>query len=585
MCYNSVTNQMERMIAMRKFLKYSICAVLGAAMLAGCTAQADGVATLPMNGDTRPVFTAREESNIGTGESLADAVVPGAVIQLGEGTVDILGGAQSDTLYCRWDMAMEGVQLVISGVDNLTIRGTGNKTDVVTDNDSAVVLSFVNCKNLTLENLNISHSDLTLESTGYGLHFRECENVTLRNVNCIGRNFIGLVADQVKGLQIEDSLFQDSVSEGISSYGSTGVRLLRCRFSGIGQEGTGEDSTAYPGYTPLYTEGSGDVALENCVLEDNHVQSIAVAEGTQVVMRSCTVKNNRLEDCGFITGEEFPAEEGQTGTQGAVILEDCTGSGNQGKLWMTQIGVARVTDSTGRNLMEVEVCQMLGQLQQEVAAPTVSQEEKTVTNVEEFLDAIGSNRKIIVDTSLLDQSEADTGKDGTNYSWEEVFDGMQLVIHDVDNLTICGKAGKKTNVISASPRYAQVLSFRNCTNVSVENLTVGHTKEPGYCIGGVLWFQSCVNVQVTKCGLYGCGTVGVQVYDSRNVRIKDNEIYECSYGGVLLSNVATASMEANTFRDLGDEYGGYVYQVFSDCSEITFDGKRVTPGTEQAYVK
>ena len=44
-------------------------------------------------------------------------------------------------------------------------------------------------------------------------------------------------------------------------------------------------------------------------------------------------------------------------------------------------------------------------------------------------------------------------------------------------------------------------------------------------------------------------------------------------------------MDGNTFRDLGDEYGGFVYQVFSDCSEVTFEGKRVVPGTQEAYAK
>ena len=584
MCYNLVTNQMERMIVMRKFLRYGICAVLGAAVLTGCTARADGAATLPMSEGTKPVFTAREETAVTSGGELAAAIVPGAVVQLGELELDMTQGVLEDTPYCRWESLADGVQLIVSNVENLTIRGVDSeKTSLENPGSSAAVLLFENCGNITLENLRVSHSNVEEQSSGYGLYFRACGNVTVRGVNFDGKNFIGLVADDVQKLLLDNTVIQGAASEGLSVYNCGDVKLNNCRISGIGQET--EDPELYSGYTALYAAGSTKAVLEKCTVEDNCIESIAVAQGAQVMLRECTVRNNRLDDCGFITEDEFSVEEGQPGAEGAVILKDCVGDSNRGKLWMTQVGVARVTDETGRGLLEVEVCHMLGELQKTVAPPTVSQEEKTVTSLEEFLDAIGSNRKIIVDTALLDQSKADTGKDGTNYSWEEVFDGRQLVIHDVDNLTICGKAGRNSNVISAAPRYAQVLTFRNCTNVSVENLTVGHTKEPGYCIGGVLWFESCVNVQVTKCGLYGCGTVGVQAYDSRNVHIKDNEIYECSYGGVLLSNVATAAMEGNTFRDLGDEYGGYVYQVFSDCSEITFDGKRVTPGTEQAYVK
>ena len=116
-------------------------------------------------------------------------------------------------------------------------------------------------------------------------------------------------------------------------------------------------------------------------------------------------------------------------------------------------------------------------------------------------------------------------------------------------------------------------------------MTAGHTKEPGYCVGGVLLFQKCTNVQVRKCGLYACGTIGIAATDCRNVTMEQNDIYECSYGGIQLMGVATASMDGNTFRDLGDEYGGFIYQVFSDCSEITMDGKRITPGCEEAYTK
>ena len=249
------------------------------------------------------------------------------------------------------------------------------------------------------------------------------------------------------------------------------------------------------------------------------------------------------------------------------------------------MGNPQVLGDNGRQLLEVELTQMLGSLKAEVVTPTKPQEEVTVTNMEEFLAAIGSNKKIILDTALLDESTADMSSDGEYYSWDEVFDGKELTIHNVDNMTITGKTGKNANTLSATPRYAQVLSFDRCSNIAVENLTAGHTKEPGYCVGGVLLFQKCTNVQVRKCGLYGCGTIGIAATDCRNMTMEQNDIYECSYGGIQLMGVATASMDGNTFRDLGDEYGGFIYQVFSDCSEITMDGKRITPGYEEAYTK
>lgn len=584
MCYNSVTNEIERMIAMRKFLTYSVAAALGAALLAGCTAQADGVATLPLNEGTTPVFTARAEATLADGGALSAAIAPGAVVELGKGTIEMTGGALEDTAYCSWENLPDGFQLVIHDADNLTIRGASSKdTGLETACASAVVLSFRNCKNLTLEGFSVSHVQAAGESVGYGLHFQDCENVKLQDVGTYGRNHISLVTDNTKNLTAEGCLFQSADGEGVSSLGSTGIRLRNCTISGIGS--LSEEAAGITGYTALYADGSGDITLEGCTVADNRFQNIAVAEGAQVTLENCTVEKNVLKGCGFLTGSEAPAEWGDTGAEGSIVLKNCTGSENQGSRWLPVVGSSMVTNDTGRELMEVEISQALGELQAEKAQSVAPQMETVVTTVEDFLAAIDSNMKIIVDMPLLDLSEADTTVSGDNYLWEEVFDGVQLVIHDVDDLTVAGKGGKGVNVISAVPRYAQVLNFRNCTNVSVEDLTAGHTKEPGYCIGGVLLFESCTNARVSKCGLYGCGTIGVQANDSRNVIIQNNDIYECSYGGISLDNVATASMDGNTFRDLGDEYGGFVYQVFSDCTEVTFEGKRVVPGTQEAYTK
>lgn len=65
----------------------------------------------------------------------------------------------------------------------------------------------------------------------------------------------------------------------------------------------------------------------------------------------------------------------------------------------------------------------------------------TVSTPDEFIDATGSDRTIHVSGGTLDLSTARSyGKDTGNEkcAWEEEFDGYQLVIHDVKNLTITG---------------------------------------------------------------------------------------------------------------------------------------------------
>ena len=204
---------------------------------------------------------------------------------------------------------------------------------------------------------------------------------------------------------------------------------------------------------------------------------------------------------------------------------------------------------------------------------TETQNQVTVTTVDEFLAAIAPNTEIIVDAELIDLSKA-TGYGKTNgdyYYWEEEFDGPELFIAEVSNLTIRGSGeDHNANVISSVPRYSDVLNFFNCSNIMVTGLTAGHTVEPGYCVGGVLFFMNCQDVLVEDCGLFGCGTLGVKAESSKNIQIINNDIYDCSVGGVELTNCDDVNVDGNTFRELG----GPNFRVYG-CGTITCNGERV----------
>ena len=204
---------------------------------------------------------------------------------------------------------------------------------------------------------------------------------------------------------------------------------------------------------------------------------------------------------------------------------------------------------------------------------TETQNQVTVTTVDEFLAAISPNTEIIVDAELIDLSKA-TGYGKTNgdyYYWEEEFDGPELFIAEVSNLTIRGSSeDHNMNVISSVPRYSDVLNFFNCSNVMVTGLTAGHTEEPGYCMGGVLSFMNCQDVLVEDCGLFGCGTLGVKAESSKNIQIINNDIYDCTVGGVELNYCDDVNVDGNTFRDLGGE----IFRVYK-CKNITCNGELV----------
>lgn len=205
---------------------------------------------------------------------------------------------------------------------------------------------------------------------------------------------------------------------------------------------------------------------------------------------------------------------------------------------------------------------------------TSSQTQVTVTTADEFLAAIGPDTEIIVDAPLIDFSQASNyGQNVSSqyYYWNETFDGPELMICGVSNLTIRGSGEDRTaNVLSSVPRYSNVLCFLNCSNIHVVGFTAGHTVEPGSCTGGVLFFENSQDILIENCGLFGCGTLGVIGYSSKNMQIVNNEIYECSIGGVEFTNCDDVNVDGNIFRDLG----GRVFRVYG-CGSITCNGEAV----------
>ena len=209
---------------------------------------------------------------------------------------------------------------------------------------------------------------------------------------------------------------------------------------------------------------------------------------------------------------------------------------------------------------------------------TETQTQVTVTTADEFLKALAPNTEIILDAELIDWSKA-TGYGKTNgeyYRWEDPYDGPELIITGVSNLTIRGAGEDHTvNVLSAVPRYAYVVMFENCSNIHVKGLTVGHTEEPGSCRGGVLGFRNSQDILIENCGLFGCGTIGVMGESSKNMQIVNNDIYECSVAGVEFTNCDDVNVDGNTIRDIGTpEYPGRDFRVYS-CGTITCNGEPV----------
>lgn len=151
-----------------------------------------------------------------------------------------------------------------------------------------------------------------------------------------------------------------------------------------------------------------------------------------------------------------------------------------------------------------------------------------ITNTDNFISNLCSNNKLVLTKGYYDL--LDFSADNGNVHKIEVYDGKELVVNDLSNITVVGD----NSTLLVSPRYANVINFKNCVNIKLIGLTIGHTPNKGDCTGAVLRFENCSNIQLESLELYGCGTYGIDLYECKNVHVNGTKIFECSYGAMRI---------------------------------------------------
>lgn len=203
--------------------------------------------------------------------------------------------------------------------------------------------------------------------------------------------------------------------------------------------------------------------------------------------------------------------------------------------------------------------------------PAEAEEVRMVeaATVDELLEAIAPNTTITLTGRSYDLTRAQGyGVYGSGYYiWNEVYDdGWELEIDNVQNLTIC--AGRTGTELVTVPRYACVLKFVNCANVTLEGFTAGHTDGPGYCTGAVLHMEGCRNMTVKNCDLYGCGTYGLELEHSSTVHAYGTTIRDCSYGALWAANCTDVLLDDCSVHGIDGYEGVFSLRSCRDCAVI-----------------
>lgn len=195
---------------------------------------------------------------------------------------------------------------------------------------------------------------------------------------------------------------------------------------------------------------------------------------------------------------------------------------------------------------------------------TITQKVVTVSSSKELIQNIAPNTKILLksgDYNLLEPKILDN----KYVVYNQVFDGYELEIKDIDNFTIEGDKDSKVNLL-IDPRYAYVIHFKNSNNINISGIVAGHYPDKGSCVGGVFRFEDCKDIKVNNSDLFGCGTEGLTLDNVDNLQFINSTIRDCSYGIMTINNSTNISFYNSTFKDNMEFYS--INAIHSDASFV-----------------
>ncbi|MCR4656615.1 MAG: right-handed parallel beta-helix repeat-containing protein, partial [Lachnospiraceae bacterium] len=180
--------------------------------------------------------------------------------------------------------------------------------------------------------------------------------------------------------------------------------------------------------------------------------------------------------------------------------------------------------------------------------------------VGEMMSALADNVTIVLKpgtyniTEYIESLESygrweDEGEDFPGVYVNEVFDGLELIINGYYNISIVSEDKDDPAEIVIEPRYADVLSFKECYNILIDSVSLGHTPEQGSCAGDVLNLEYCDNVVISDSELYGCGTYAFNISHSSDISALNCDIHDCTYGCAEVSSANDLVFTRCDFHD------------------------------------
>ena len=209
--------------------------------------------------DSRPV--GEEVISVSTPDELISAIGPNRTIKLRPGVYDISSVAQRQMDFILWAKVHDGYEVIVRNVTGLKIIGAGKAPELLAKPRYANVLSFDNCKSVTLENLVLGHTPEGY-CTGGVVRMNKCSGMTIDKCDLFGCGIEGLMLSGVTGLKFKHSTIRDCTYGIMTVSGSRGLVLSDSKFI---------RNKEFGGFS---FSDSRNIRFERCEIKDNHFDSL-----------------------------------------------------------------------------------------------------------------------------------------------------------------------------------------------------------------------------------------------------------------------------------------------------------------------
>ena len=473
--------------------------------------------------------------NVSNVDEFLAAVAPGTEIHMAEGTYNLTKasdyGRDGASKYYHWDSCgFDGeYELCIENVDGLKV--TGDHAEILTVPRSSNVLVFKKCDGLSLTDLMVGHTEEAQACEGGVIKLENCAGTNISRCRLYGCGTIGIMSEGSNGLNITDTDIYHCSATGIYFAEGREMSVDQCRIYDCGAP---ESNMEAVGALLLYN--ASDVTVKDCEVSENYLQYLVQGRAKNVEFFNLRVHDNHINNVFSF--------------QGNMDFNDMTFAGNTVDNWIDEIFHDGTITIDEKKVTEDDLSKMWGEQLSSSGIAAAEADYLTIdrsgTNeihiktADEFVASIASDTTIYIDVPQIDLTECSDYGEGASdelwkpdfgnnmYVWYKCYDGYELCIGNVSNFHIVG------GEIITQPRYANVLNYISCSNVTLENVKLGHSPEQGQCMGGVLNIEKSEGIILENCDLYGCGILGISARDVKNIHVQNTLIHDCSFGAATL---------------------------------------------------